>query len=112
MGFVRQAAAKLTGADVQADAMERSAEQQAQAVKQAAELSAKTAQEGAAQAARLQESSAARNAAQSAAAETMSKPLENADVQLGAKDTGSAVGAVRKRRASFGVGVPSNGVNI
>lgn len=112
MGFVRQAAAKLTGADIQADAMERSANAQADAVKASAEQSAKTAQESAAQAARLQESAAARNAAQGAASDALNKPLDNPDVQLAGPQEQSAAGTARKRRGSFGIGTSGTGVNI
>lgn len=112
MGFIRQAAAKLTGADIQADAMERGANEQAAATRAAADAAARNSQEAAAQAARLQESAAARNVATSAASEQLNKPLENAEVSLDGKPSESAIGAARKRRQSFGVGQKNIGVNI
>lgn len=112
MGFIRQTAAKLTGADIQADAADRGATAQADATRQAAEASSKAAQESAAQSARLQEQAAARNAAQGAAADAINTPLDNPDVQLSGPQDQSAAATTRKRRSAFGVSSAGTGVNI
>lgn len=111
MGFVRQAVSKITGADVQADQAQRAADDQAAATRASADLAAKAAQEQAAQASRSMDANAARATAQAAAAESLSAPVQNADVNLG-RDAGvSASGAARARRAKFGTGT-SGGVSI
>ena len=112
MGFLKQVAAKLTGADVAADATERSAQEQADATRQAASAAARSAQEAAAQSARQQENNAARAAAEGAASDALSKPLENADVQLTQVGTESASAQSKKRRQTFGIGSAGTGVNI
>ena len=112
MGFIKEWVAKATGADVQADIAERSAAAQAASVREAAERSAKATQEAAAQTARVQEQAAARAAAEAKAADVLAKPVENVDVQLGGVPTESASASARRRRATFGVGVRSSGVNI
>lgn len=91
----------------------RGADQQAAAVRQAGEAAAKQAQEAAAQAGRQQELNSARNAAEGAAKDALSKPVENADVQLsGVTDPSSSANAsARKRRQTFGIG-SNSGVNI
>lgn len=114
MGFIKQAVAKITGADVAADSAERAAEDQSAAIRKSAEQAAKAAQEAAAQSARQQEQTAARNAAESAAADMLKKPMENADVQIGGLPNAdqSASAVVRKRRQTFGIGSSGAGVNI
>lgn len=112
MGFVSQIAAKLTGADVQADIAQRGANAQAEATRRAAESATKATQEAASQAARQQESQAARAAAQGAAADLLEKPMENPDVQLDDVSGVSASATAKKRRQSFGVGSAGTGVNI
>jgi hypothetical protein len=114
MAFVKQAAAKVTGADKAADEAKRAAEDQAAAVRAAGERAAKAAQDAAVQASKQMEMSAARTAAEGAAADALSKPVENADVQLnGPVDTTqSAAASARKRRQTFGVGSAASGVNI
>lgn len=114
MGFIKNWASKATGADVAGDAAERGAEEQAKAIRDSAAKAAAAASESAAQAARTQEQAAARTAAEGAASDALSKPLENADVQIGGVNDGttSAAGLSRKRRQTFGVGSASSGVNI
>lgn len=114
MGFLKQVVAKVTGADVAADAAERAAEEQASAIRKSSEKAAKAAQESAAQAARQQEATAARNAAESAAADALNKPMEVADVQIGGlPNADQPVSATaRKRRQVFGIGSSGSGVNI
>lgn len=112
MGFIRQVASKITGADVQADVTQRAADQQAEATRSAAEQAAKATQEASAQAARMQESAAARATATSAASDLLNKPMENVDVRATPKTNESAIAASRKRRQSFGIGAGSTGVNI
>jgi hypothetical protein len=111
MGYVRQSAAKITGADVQADIAQRAADEQAAAAKAAADLAAKAAQEQAAQASRSMDASAARATAQAAAADSLAAPVQNADVNIGNTGAVSASGAARSRRAKFGTGT-SGGVSI
>lgn len=110
MGFVKQIASKLTGADLVADATERAAVDQAEATRTASESAAKATREAAAQAARSQEDTATRNAALAKAAAD-DKPLENAEVNLDEKAKTSAIGNARKKRQSFGIGA-GTGVNI
>ena len=112
MGFLKQAAAKLTGADVAGDAAERGAMEQANATREAAARAAASAQEAAAQTGRQQEANAARAAAEGAASDALAKPVENPDVQL-APSSGESVSAqAKKRRQTFGVGSAGTGVNI
>lgn len=97
----------------QARAIEAAANQQAEATRQSAEAASRAARESAAQAQRQIEQNAARNAAVGVASEALAVPLENADVQLEATNAGASVaGTARKRRASFGLGTASSGVNI
>lgn len=113
MGALKNWVAKTTGADVAADAAERGAEEQARAIRDSASKAAAAANEAAAQTARSQEQAAARNAAEGAASDALSKPLENADVQIGGVNDGStSAGLSRKRRQSFGIGSSGAGVNI
>ena len=114
MGALKNWVAKATGADVAGDAAERGAEEQSRAIRESASKAAAQANEAAAQAARSQEQSAARNAAEGAASDALSKPLENADVQIGGVKDGSvsSAGLSRKRRQTFGVGSAGSGVNI
>lgn len=112
MGAIKKWVAAATGADLAADATERGAEEQAAAVRDAATKAAAQANEAAAQAARSQADAAARAAAQGKAADLLSKPVENADVNIGQPATESAAGATRKRRTTFGVGSANSGVNI
>ena len=113
MGFVKQIAAKATGADVQADIAARQADAQAVAIREASQKSAAAAQAAATQLARQQESGAARAAAEGAAADALSAPVENPDVQLGGvKDQQTASAANKKRRQTFGIGSAGSGVNI
>ena len=114
MGLIKQAVAKITGADVAADIAERAATEQSAAIRKSAEQAAKASQEAAAQSARQQEQTAARNAAESAAADALNKPMENADVQIGGLPNAeqSVSATARKRRQTFGVGSAGAGVNI
>lgn len=112
MGFVRKVVGEVTGANSAARATMRAAETQAAATREAADATSKANQEAAAQTARQQELAAQRIAAQGAAADTLATPIDTPDVQLDAPDTTSASAAVRKRRATFGVGSASTGVNI
>ena len=111
MGFIRQSVAKLTGADVQADAVERGAEAQAQATRAAAQAAATAANEQAAQASRAMETQAARSAATAAASDAAATPVENPDVNIENTGGASASGVARARRAKFGTGT-SGGVSI
>ena len=112
MGFVRKVVGSLTGANKVAEATERQAQAQAEATRQAAEQSAQAARQAADQSAQQQQMVAARNAANEQAASTANKPLENPEVLLDLPTDKSATNTSRKRRASFGVGVSSGGVNI
>jgi hypothetical protein len=111
MGFIRQAAAKITGADQAADSAERAATDQANATRASADLAAKAAQEQAAQAARSLDANAARATATATAQSAAETPLENPDVAIGGVKSTSASGAARARRAKFGTGT-SGGVSI
>ena len=111
MGFIRQSIAKITGADVQADAAERGAEAQAQATRAAAQSASLAANEQAAQASRSMETQAARSAATAAASDAAATPVENPDVNIENTGKASASGAARARRAKFGTGT-SGGVSI
>ncbi len=102
--------AKITGQDVRDDISQRQAAAQAEATKAAAEASAKATREAAAQATRQMELQAARAAAESAKADTLEKPMENADVLLTTSEASSPTVA-RRRRSQFGTGY-SAGVNI
>lgn len=114
MGAIKQWVAKATGADVQADITARGADEQANAIRDSSQKAANAAREAAAQSARQQEAAAAQRAAEGAAADTLNKPLENADVQLsGVTDPSqSASAANKKRRQTFGIGSAGSGVNI
>lgn len=114
MGFIKNTAAKITGADVAADATIRAAEDQSAAIRESAARAATSAQDAAVQAGTQQTLNAARDAATSAAADSLNKPVENADVQLsGPTDpTASASATARKRRQTFGVGSVASGVQI
>jgi hypothetical protein len=114
MAFIKDTLAKATGADVQADATRRAAEDQAAAIRESAARAAKSAQDAAVQAGTQQTLNAARDAATSAATDKLDKPVENADVQLsGPTDpTASASATARKRRQTFGIGSASSGVQI
>ena len=111
MGFVRQSIAKITGADVQADAAERAAQQQADATRASAQSAANAANEQAAQASRAMETQAARSAATAAASDAAATPVENPDVNIENTGRASASGVARARRAKFGTGT-SGGVSI
>lgn len=111
MGFIRQSVAKLTGADVQADAAERGAEAQAQATRASARSAANAANEQAAQASRAMETQAARSAATAAASDAAATPVENPDVNIENTGRASASGVARARRAKFGTGT-IGGVSI
>ena len=111
MGFVRQSIAKITGADVQADAAERGAEAQAQATRAAAQSASLAANEQAAQASRAMETQAARSAATAAASDAAATPVENPDVNIENTGRASASGVARARRAKFGTGT-IGGVSI
>lgn len=111
MGFIGKAVAKLTGADDAAKATREAAEKQAEATRKASETAAASARESAAQMSRQQELQAGRNAAEGAAADALSKPMEVADVQLDEPTGSSSAGTARKKRATFGTGY-SSGVNI
>lgn len=112
MGFIRQAVAKITGADVAADAAQRGAEDQAAATRAGAERAAQAAAEQAAQASRSMETQSARAAATAAAADAASKPVENPDVNIEGTGGASASGVARARRAKFGTGSAGSGVSI
>ena len=112
MGFVSKVVGKLTGADKAAKATEQAARVQAEAIQQSSAAASKAARESAAHATRLQEDAAARNAAAGAAADALSVPLENPDIQLGGVSTDSSSATSRKRRQVFGVGSAGAGVNI
>lgn len=112
MGFVKQISSKITGADIEQDVNQRNAAAQAANTRAQADATAKATKEATIQAARVQESAAARASAQSAAADQLSKPLENADVALTPSTGESAVSQSRKRRQSFGIGSANTGVNI
>lgn len=112
MAFIRQAVAKVTGADVAADAAQRGADDQAAATRAAADAASKAANEQAAQAARSMDSNAARAAAQAQAADAASKPVENPDVNINSTGGASASGVARARRAKFGTGSAGSGVSI
>ena len=101
---------KAKGDEAKANADRQNAEMQAKATRDASERAAAAARESAVQAGQQQTANAARDAAQGAAQDILSKPMENVDVQL-ATSTDSAAGAARKKRASFGTGY-SSGVNI
>lgn len=104
---------KLTGADRQARATEQAAEQQATATRQAAAQAAQAARESAAQSARQQEAVAARAAAEGAAADALSRPAEQADVNLVTPTAGGSTSDnARRRRQLFGLGSGGTGVNI
>ena len=109
MGFIRESVSKLTGADIQADQARRNAQDQADATTRSAQAASKAAQEQAAQASRSMESSAARAAAQAAAADAASTPVENPDVSVAPQDGVST--SAKARRAKFGIG-SSGGVSI
>ena len=111
MGFVRQSIAKITGADVQAGAAERAAQQQADATRASAQSAANAANEQAAQASRAMETQAARSAATAAASDAAATPVENPDVNIENTGRASASGVARARRAKFGTGT-SGGVSI
>lgn len=111
MGLVKQVVSKLTGADVQADAAERAAQQQADATRAAAQSAASAATEQAAQAARSMETQSARAAATAAASDAAATPVENPDVNIENTGGASASGVARARRAKFGTGT-SGGVSI
>lgn len=108
MGFIKQAASKLTGADIEADALQRGADEQANATRQAAESASKAAKEAAQQTATQQRESVARQAALSAAAEATGVAPETPTVNVA--DTVPS-GAAKRRRQKFGIG-SSSGVNI
>lgn len=102
--------AKITGQDVRDDISQRQAAAQADATRAAAEASAKATREAAAQATRQMELQAARAAAESAKADVLATPMENADVLLDSPAT-TAPSVARKRRQQFGTGY-SAGVKI
>ena len=112
MGFVRKVVGEVTGANRAAKATENAARTQAEATRAAADQAAAATQEAAAQSARQQELTAARLAATQTAAEQAATPVENAEVSLDAPATDSASATARKRRAAFGLGSASTGVQI
>lgn len=113
MGFVSKVVGSITGANKAAKAQEEAARVQAEAIRASAATAASSAREAAAQSARQQEAIASRNAAEGAANDALSQPLEVADVQLEAVGgiSSSAAANAKKRRQSFGIG-SSSGVNI
>lgn len=112
MGFIRKVVGDLTGANQAAEATKQNADLQANTTRQAAEATQKATLESAAQAARQQEQAAARAAAEGAAADAVTTPMANPDVQLTAPTGSSASAAARKRRQTFGTGTYNAGVNI
>ena len=111
--IVSRVVGSLTGANQRARATERAAAQQAAATRQAAAQAAQAARESAAQVARQQEAVAARAAAEGAAADALSRPVEEADVNVAPPTAGGSVSAnARRRRQVFGLGSGGVGVNI
>lgn len=114
MGFIREVISKITGADQQADAINRGAQEQAAATRAAAEQSANATREAtkqsAQQSAALAANSAARSAALSASEEAIAKPPESPTVTVDAPAADS--GTAKKRREKFGIGSAGTGVNI
>lgn len=107
MGFLR----KITGQQAQIDQRARNADAQIAATQQAATASANAAIQQAKQVADNTKLVAERDAANTAAQDALSTPLDTADVQLQA-DTGLGVAASsRKRKAKFGQNY-STGVTI
>lgn len=106
---VKEWTAKLTGADVAADAARRGAEEQAAATRQAADTAANAARQAAQQTATLQADSSARQAALSASAEALAVKPETPEVTV---DDKPRAGAAAKRRQKFGIGSASSGVQI
>lgn len=109
MNAIKSTAAKITGADVAADAAHRGADEQAAATRQAADTAANAARQAAQQTATLQADSAARQAALSASAEALAVKPETPEVTVADKPL---AGAAAKRRQKFGIGSAGSGVNI
>lgn len=112
MGFVRKVVGSITGANQAAKATENAARVQAEATRAAADQAAVATREAAAQSARQQELTVARLAATQTASEQAATPMENPEVSLSTPAPESASGAARKRRAAFGLGSASTGVQI
>jgi hypothetical protein len=109
MGFVKQAVSKLTGADQEADALNRAASEQADATRKAADMAANAAREAAQQTATQQAESAARATALAGVAATNNVMPENPVVNIA---DAAPAGAAKKRRQKFGIGSSNTGVNI
>ena len=108
MGFLR----KVTGVQQQINATNRNADAQVAATKQAASSQAAALQASAQAAANSQAQASARSAAEQKASDAVSTPLQTADVQLSADNTGqSAEQQRRTTQASYGRNY-SGGVSI
>ena len=109
MGFVQKVVGDITGANQQADAIRRGAEDQASATRAAAESASRAAQQAAQQSAQQVSSGQERSAALASAAASVEKPADTPEVQV---DDVAQSGAAKKRREKFGIGSSNAGVNI
>ncbi len=113
MGWIKKQVRNVTGVNDQVDALEQNAAAQERATQEAAARQTQQLQATAKAAADQQSMLAARQAAEQAASDIASTPLDTADVQLDANPTESASATRRNKRAAFGKNyTSSSGVSI